>query len=237
MRYLISFLLTGFIAFTPVMAEQKAPVEFDNLYKARLYGFNLTVINRLTKISDTEYDLLFKADAMIGTVVESSRMEWQPGKGAMRPLHYQYNRSGLGKKRKADLLFNWQDNSVINKVDNSRWQMKIVENVQDKLSYQVQMAQELSAGKKKFTYQIADGGELKEYSFEVMGEEILETPLGKVNTLKVKRSRSNNKRVTYAWVAPDWHYLLVRLQQEEGGKTNTIYITQAKIDGKVIDKF
>ena len=235
MRYLI-LLLSVFVS-THLFAEQKAPLVFDNLYKAKLYGFNLTVTNRLTKISDTEYDLLFKADAMLGTIIETSRMEWQPSKGAMRPLHYQYHRSGLGKKRKADLTFNWQDNSVINKVDNSRWQMKIVENVQDKLSYQVQMAQELSAGKKKFTYQIADGGELKEYSFEVMGEEILETPLGKVNTLKVKRSRSNNKRVTYAWVAPDWHYLLVRLQQEEGGKTNTIYITQAKIDGKVITKF
>ena len=162
MRYLI-LLLSVFVS-THLFAEQKAPLVFDNLYKAKLYGFNLTVTNRLTKISDTEYDLLFKADAMLGTIIETSRMEWQPSKGAMRPLHYQYHRSGLGKKRKADLTFNWQDNSVINKVDNSRWQMKIVENVQDKLSYQVQMAQELSAGKKKFTYQIADGGELKEYS-------------------------------------------------------------------------
>lgn len=234
MRYLILFAV--FLS-TQLFAQQKAPVEFDNLYKAKLYGFNVTVTNRLTKISDTEYDLLFKADAMIGSVTETSRMEWVKDKKTMRPLHYTYNRTGLGKKRKADLKFDWSDKSVINNVNNSRWQMNIVDNVQDKLSYQVQLAQELSAGKKDFIYQIADGGELKEYRFEVIGEEILETPLGKVNTLKVKRSRSNNKRITYAWVAPDWHYLLVRLQQQEGDKDSTIYITKAKVDGKEIKQF
>lgn len=234
MRYLLlSFLLIS----SQLVAESKAPVEFDNLYKAKLYGFNVTVTNRLTKTGNNQYDLLFKADAMIGSVTETSSMEWLKDKKTMRPLHYVYSRKGLGKKRNADLTFNWQENSVTNKVDNSRWQMNIVENVQDKLSYQVQLAQELRAGKKDFVYQIADGGELKEYRFEVMGEEILETPLGKVKTLKVKRSRSNNKRVTYAWVAPDWHYLLVRLQQQEGGKDNTIYITKAKIDGKEITQF
>lgn len=234
MRYLFLILL---MASTHLFATQKGPVEFDNVYKAKLYGFHVTVNNKLTRISDNEYDLLFKADAMLGSVTETSRMEWQADKQAMRPLHYTYKRTGLGKNRSADLKFDWKDKSVINNVNNSRWQMNIVENVQDKLSYQAQLAQELRAGKKSFTYQIADGGELKEYTFKVLGEEILDTPLGKVKTLKVERSRSNNKRVTYAWVAPDWDYLLVRLQQQEGGKDNTIYITKAKINGKVIEHF
>lgn len=214
-----------------------APVTFDNLYKAKLYGFNVTVTNRLTNLGNNQYDLLFKAESMIGSVTETSRMQWLADKKTIQPLHYVYKRRGLGKKRDADLSFNWLEKSVLNNVDNSRWQMNIVDQVQDKLSYQVQLAQELRAGKKQFTYQIADGGELKEYSFEVLGEELLETPLGKVNTIKVKRSRSNNKRVTYAWIAPGWDYLLVRLQQEEGGKSYTIYITQAKINGKTIEKF
>lgn len=238
--------LFSFVLALPAIADNKktnltktatAPVTFDNLYKAKLYGFNITVTNRLTDLGNGQFDLLFKADSMIGSITETSRMQWLADKKIIQPLHYVYKRRGLGKKRDANLSFNWQEKSVLNNVDNSRWQMNIVDQVQDKLSYQIQLAQELRAGKKKFTYQIADGGELKEYSFEVMGEELLETPLGKVNAIKVKRSRSNNKRVTYAWVAPDWHYLLVRLQQEEGGKAYTIYITQAKINGKNIETF
>ncbi len=234
---LVSLLAGSAVAETKAVPGSLAPVVFDNVYKAKLYGFNVTVTNRLTSLGNNQYDLLFKAETMIGSVTETSRMQWLPETKTIQPLHYVYKRRGLGKKRDADLSFNWLEKSLINNVDNSRWQMNIVDQVQDKLSYQVQLAQELRAGKKNFTYQIADGGELKEYRFEVLGEELLETPLGKVNTIKVKRSRSNNKRVTYAWVAPDWHYLLVRLQQEEGGKAYTIYITDANLNGKTIDKF
>ncbi len=99
------------------------------------------------------------------------------------------------------------------------------------------MQQDLLNGQKNFTYQIADGGRLKEYKFMTVGEEMLDTPLGKVNTIKVKRSRENDERVTYAWLAKDWNYLLVRLQQEEKGEAYTIYIHTAILDGKAIEKF
>lgn len=115
--------------------------------------------------------------------------------------------------------------------------MDIAQRVQDKLSYQIQLQQDLLNGKKDFAYQIADGGRLKEYKFVTVGEELLDTPLGKVNTIKVKRSRENDERVTYAWLAKDWNYLLVRLQQEEKGEVYTIYIHKATLNGKAIEKF
>lgn len=234
-RFLCSILFLG-IASTSLANNTNSLATFDNQYKARLYGFSITVTNRLTKTDDNQYDLLFKMDSMLGSITEISSMQLSD-ENIIQPLHYNYKRRGLGKNRDADLSFNWEDKTVINNVENTRWKMDIADHAQDKLSYQLQMVQELRAGKKKFNYNVADGGELKDYAFEVLDEEMLDTPLGKVKAVKVKRSRSNNKRITYAWLAPDWEYLLVRLQQEEGGKSYTIYINKASINGKNIEKF
>ena len=237
---MLSLRTSAFIVLTVlsslVMAAD-APKTFDNEYKAKLYGFNITVTNRLTKTADNQYDLLFKADSMIGNITEHSKMQWHPAQQTITPLHYSYARRGLSKDRTAELTFDWKNKSVTNNVQKTSWQMDIAQRVQDKLSYQIQMQQDLLNGKKDFAYQIADGGRLKEYKFTAVGEEILDTPLGKVNTLKVKRSRENDERVTYAWLAKEWNYLLVRLQQEEKGETYTIYIHKATLDGKTIEKF
>lgn len=223
--------------FSSLTAAADAPKIFDNQYKAKLYGFNITVTNRLTKTADNQYDLLFKADSFIGSITEKSKMQWNPTQQTITPLHYTYARRGLSKDRTAELSFDWKNKTVTNNVQKTSWQMDIAQKVQDKLSYQIQMQQDLLNGHKNFTYQIADGGRLKEYKFTTVGEEMLDTPLGKVNTIKIKRSRTDDDRVTYAWLAKNWNYLLVRLQQEEKGDVYTIYIHKASIDGKAINKF
>jgi len=79
---------------------------------------------------------------------------------------------------------------------------------------------------------------LKQYRFEVVGEETLDTPLGKVTTIKVRRKENNNEeREIYAWFAKDFQYLLVRLQQEENGSAYTIYLSKASLNGKAIEHF
>lgn len=231
------WIITGALLLSNLATANSAPQVFDNEYKTKLYGFSILVTNRLTQLPNNEYQLLFKFDSMLGSITETSRMRWDSEKNSVVPQHYVYKRRGLGKDRDADLRFEWDKKTVTNHVQKSNWQMNIVEKVQDKLSYQLQLQQDFIAGKEKFTYKIADGGHLKEYKFEKVAEETLKTPLGKVKTIKVKRSRENDERVTYAWLAKDWNYMLVRLQQEEKGDSYTIYITKASFNGKPITQF
>ena len=110
------------------------PKTFDNQYKAKLYGFNITVTNRLTKTADNQYDLLFKAESFIGSITEQSKMEWNPAQQTVSPLHYSYARRGLSKDRTAELSFDWKNKSVTNNVQKTSWQMDIAQKVQDKLN-------------------------------------------------------------------------------------------------------
>lgn len=230
-------LLVVTLLLCPLVNAQTAPKVFENQYKTKLYGFNILVTNKLTQVGENKYSLLFRFDSMLGYIAETSELNWDAKQAQVIPEHYTYKRRGLGKNRDADLQFDWSKKSVTNNVEKTTWTMDIKQKVQDKLSYQLQLQQDFLRGKDKITYQIADGGLLKEYQFSKVGEEVLDTPLGKVDTIKVERSRKNDKRITYAWLAKDWDYMLVRLQQQENGDAYTLDITKASLDGKPITHF
>ncbi len=133
----------------------------------------------------------------------------------IRPDNYHYQRTGGRKEREANLTFNWKTMSVQNNVEGSMWEMDIPAGTLDKLVSQLGMMYALARGETDITFNIADGGKLKEYHFKVVGEETLELPAGTFETVKITRLREDNKRETFVWCAPALHYLPVRIWQRE----------------------
>lgn len=133
----------------------------------------------------------------------------------IRPDSYHYQRTGGSSEREAKLDFNWEDMSVENNVEDSRWKMEIPPGTLDKLVSQLGMMYALANGETDINFNIADGGKLKEYRFKVVGEETLELPAGTYRTIKITKLRDNNKRETYIWCAPELNYLPVRIWQRE----------------------
>jgi hypothetical protein len=231
-----SLFLATTLFFPAITLASAIPESFSNTYVSSALGFNVTVVHELKPRDDGTKEMRFEAKAWFGNIEETSVLRIDD-EGQVIPLHYSYKRRGLGRNRDAALTFDWEKHLVTNDVQNTSWKMDIIEDVQDKLSYQLQLQRDVAQGKTTFVYQIADGGHLKEYAFEVVGEEVLKTPMGDVNTIKVKRSRDNNERTTFVWLAPDWDYLLVSMEQEEKGKTYNINLRKAVVDGEHITSF
>ena len=139
----------------------------------------------------------------------------------VRPDHYHYQRTGGSREREAILSFNWDDMTVENNVQESRWRMDIPAGTLDKLASQLGMMLALGEGKTEVTFNIADGGKLKEYRFRVIGHETLELPAGTFKTVKITKLRDNKRRETYIWCAPELNYLPVRIWQRE--KEEAVY--------------
>jgi hypothetical protein len=220
-----------------IASAEEALSVFDNQYKAKLYGFSVEVNSRLTPQADGTYELYFKADSFVGSVTEKSLLSWDAASHRVIPKHYSYVRDGLGKSREEELNFDWEKFTVYNPKKNTTWAMVGGHDLQDDLSYQLQLRQDLLAGKNKFVYRISNGKKVKEYFFEIVGEETLDTPLGDVKTIKVKRSYLKGSRATYAWFAKEYQYLLIRLQQEENDSIYTINISKASLNGNAIKHF
>jgi hypothetical protein len=133
----------------------------------------------------------------------------------VRPDKYHYLRTGGRRERKADLSFDWQERSVSNHVEGSLWEMDIPADTIDKLASQLGVMLALKQGKKDVTFNIADGGKLKEYRYKVVGHETLEVPAGTFATVKITKLRNNSRRETYVWCAPALNYLPIRIWQRE----------------------
>ena len=144
---------------------------------------------------------------------ESSHGHMTPA--GLRPEKYHYLRSGGNREREADLSFNWDEHTVRNRVEGSSWEMDIPAGTIDKLATQLGMMLALQQGKKEATFNVADGGKLKEYRFKVVGHETLEVPAGTFETVKITKLHRNKKRQTYVWCAPELNYLPVRIWQRE----------------------
>ncbi len=91
--------------------------------------------------------------------------------------------------------------------------------VQDALSLFFQLALTAPPPDGQLTYTVFNGKRLRDYRYEVRGEEILQTALGELRTLHLARVADDDGRFE-AWLAIDRHYLPVRvLRSDEKGST------------------
>ena len=163
--------------------------------------------------------VLFSKDHIV------ERSEWRPHGNALKPYGYQYERSGGKKEKHVTVDFRWDDDFVINTSRGESWQMPIPGNAIDKLSYVIAMMHDLSEGQRVFEYLVADGGKLKTYTLESIGDEMLKTKIGTVDTVKVLRRRSDSKRETTFWCAPLYQYLPVKIEHRApAGEVLTGYL-------------
>lgn len=210
------------------------PKNFEAVYKARYHGISVTATRKLQTMADGTQLFTFYAESWLADLKEASLFRWSENDRIV-PIQYHYERSGLGRDREAVLRFDWDSNTVVNNVEQKPWQMDVPEMVLDKLSYQLQIRTDLINGKPLLEYDVADGGRLKQYNFEILGEEEIDTDAGRFMAVKIKRLREQDAdRHTIFWLAKDWDYLIVRLQQEDDDSTYEIDLHEAVLDGKEV---
>ena len=137
-------------------------------------------------------------------------------KGQFQALEYRYERNGGKKSRTRSAHFDWQARRVDGDHDGEAWQLAIKPGVLDRLLYQLAATYDLQKQRKRFSYPVADRGELKRYDLKFAGSETLETPFGPMLTLKLLRI--DGEYETALWMARDLAYLPVRIEHTEGGK-------------------
>jgi hypothetical protein len=133
---------------------------------------------------------------------ETSRGHITPA--GIRPDKYHYLRDGGDKKREANLFFDWDEHTVRNHVAGSLWEMDIPTGTIDKLASQLSMMLALQQDKKDVTFNIADGGHLKEYRYKVVGHETLEVPAGTFETVKIAKLRDNSVKRMIPYIPVTW---------------------------------
>lgn len=219
-----------------------APVPFKAVYKARYIGFPIgaTGVRELKKLDNGSWLLTSKAHNFLGTIDE--RTTFKLGKhNRIVPEEYQYHRTGIGPNRSTILKFDWHKMRVLEDGKHKPWRMALRPGTQDNLSYQFSLRSDLTDAWRRgqqwptLSYHIADDRQLKDYSFRVVGEETVKTPIGNFKTIKATRIHGNPKRVTDFWLAPAYNFLLIKFRQTEpNGHGFELLLRKAEFDGKSI---
>ena len=162
---------------------------------------------------------LFRKDHII------EKSTWHFTDGQLQPLLYSYEHTGGKKDRDVVVKFDWSSRRIINSINGSSWHMPIQAYIMDKLLYQLAIMFDLNKGKDRISYAIADGGKIKNYDFELIGEDMIETPLGVFSALKLVRHKPNSRRRTVIWCARDLGYMPIKVENiENNGRETTAII-------------
>lgn len=222
---------------TAVQGNEPRP--YAAVYKAKALGISARATRRQSVSAEQQYVLensltlnLFGINA--GTVTETSEFLWRDDE--LIPLHYRFVQTGLSAT-KQEIFFDWNNELAISQSDSNSWEIPITPGVVDKLSYSIQIGQDITQnGVSEFEYQVLDKGRIDEHKYRISSEEVLETPIGALNTVKIERVREpDSRRSTTVWLAKDWDYMLVRLEQVSSSGTETeLSLESATMDGSPI---
>ncbi|MFD1384867.1 DUF3108 domain-containing protein [Rhodanobacter aciditrophus] len=215
-----------FFQIMPVLASTPAsPVHFIPSFQATYstiwekgISFKVEGKQTLTQQKPNLWHFEFSADTLLASLSES--VTFRATKNAIRPLNYHYKSRLLNKKREAKLTFDWNNMKVLNDVESKPWKMDITNKTIDRLGLQLQVRYDLIHGKETLKYDVADGGKIKHYTFKKGKTEQIKTKLGTLDVVKVIRTDNlTDKRQSYFWFAPEYDFLLVRMEHHEKGES------------------
>jgi len=216
------FLFTFFSL--PAIAETWTPPLFKAKYTISAMGLTVAEGTRnITKQSDGSYffHTLAKPTGIVGifredTIEENSQFLFENQQ--LKPLLYEYkhldNNRNLKKYKK--VVFDWEEEIAQSIEDKKQWELSLQPETIDFLLSQIALMQSLGMGKRgDQNYFIADEDEIKAYTIQFDKEEILETSLGKLKTLKFIRRAKNPQRYSSLWCAIDLKFLPIRIEHTE----------------------
>lgn len=213
------------VSAAPQSAPALMPQPFEAQFEVEIRGFTVGETSwRVQLMSDgIVYESRTKAvgfATMFGNRRAVERSEWKRIGDDLKPVRYRFERSDR-PDRNTLVVFDWNSGEVQNTRRGETSRMSVPDDTVDKLGYILVLMEDLRAGKRSLRYHIADGkNRMKVYEFNVVGEEQMNTALGRVKVLKLVRDQDGDDRVTTIWVAPSLEFMPVRIQHREPDDEN-----------------
>ncbi len=138
------------------------------------------------------------------SVVNSS--EGEIVKGRLRPRQYRAER---GKGKIDSVRFNWEE-SRLALADGREFELQ--GETQDMLSVFFQLALMVPTDLPVISLPVTTGRKLERYEFEVIGEKIIDTPIGARRTLHLRASRPEGRDSTEVWLSLEDSRLPVKIR-------------------------
>lgn len=224
------FLMLLLAATSQLRADESLPAPFEASYIIFKKGAEVAKMKRsLSQIDNGEfiYRSETKSTGLASIfyklhILEESHYHLQDQQ--LQPLVYSFKRTKKKKESFKKTIFDWRINQA-NFIGNGiKSNFDLEPGMTDKLLYQINVMRDLEMGQHPTTYIVVDGMKIKTYHFDYLGEELVDTPIGKLNTIKIARQKPGKKENTILWCASELNYLPIKVENidEDGSITTAI---------------
>jgi hypothetical protein len=204
-------------------------------YKTSARGMTVTLERELKSDSDGNYTLTNGGKLLVVGFHEVALFRIQEGQ--VKPRSYIYQGTGLINRRR-EVHFTPGADTVRSLYKDEWYELPYTEGTLDRLSQQEQLRLHLLNAedpRQDIQLRVADGKRIKDYTLVYRGDEIVDTPLGSVNTLHFERPHDDSERESDIWIAPEWDFLMVKTIHVEDGKPVEILLSDATIAGDRVE--
>lgn len=207
--------LLAFAAEDPESGPRIATYEAE--YSARYSGFPIKAAHSLRR-TNNGYELRIEASNFLGKITEEEQFHLDQ-QGAIMPDGYRHHRSILRNTRKESMAVDHEGMTISSSRKGEQTELDFRAGQLGPLSHQLELARDLKAGVAELSYAVIIRGGIRDYRYQRLGEEDMETALGTLRVVKLERVRDNSDRETKIWLAPELNYQPVLLRQIEDGSS------------------
>ena len=204
-----------------------SPIPFNAQYDVSLNGNNQLKGSRTlskSKNSNGEktYTLEYRAEHLLFKIKEQSTFQWINNR--LIPQQYTSERSHLFSSRKKSVRFDWPSNTANFTYKKKNGRFTLEQGVTDPLSTLFVIATEIQQGVTNIRVRETDDNDIETREYSVDGLEMLTTPIGHLETIKVSLNRKDSTQI---WLAVDLNYLVVKVRKEsKNGDTYELNIRE-----------
>jgi hypothetical protein len=227
-----ALLATSCLASAETAARELRPYEAE--YKTSTRGLNLTLQRRLSIDDNGDSRLTSEGRLLVAGISEVSVFAVDGDR--IEPKSYIYQLSGPVSRRR-EVHFDGDSPTIRSLYKKTWYELPNEPGTLDRMSQQEQLRLALlndDTPQENILFRVADGRKVKEYLLRYAAEEVLDTPMGPVETLRFERDHDDPDRRSAFWLAPAWDYLMVRTVHVEDGRTTEANLVSATIDGEAV---
>lgn len=209
-------------------------IQYKAAYSLSWRSFKVgTSIHTVKKIDRNRYvaEAFSTPDVSILPFKSFERSYFMFKNNLISPLDYVYSNQENTRIREGRIRFDWKNKKIKVLQGESPPTLALPEKAQDKvtenLQLRLQLQEDFQKGKRSYSYTVVERNKIRVYTFNVLSEEKVDTPIGVLNCVQVEHISENKKRRTLLWLAKDYHYLIVKLQQLREGSLSGESVIQS----------
>jgi hypothetical protein len=142
------------------------------------------------------------------------------------PSSYRYHHKRKKRPKLRRLQFDWPANRVTAPGTSPVWSSSINTGTQDKASKILSMMLAMRPGTADMQIRVADKTKLKTYRISRVKQEQIDTADRSFDTIQLNETKPGKPPSTRFWLAPELHYLPVKIEKKEKNDTFTMTLVK-----------